>query len=265
MTKRGGNTRKRRRFNWLKNLDRRAASSGMEVFWRQKFSDEWCPLFIMTRYPTFIRLISEEALNQIWAEERDRLQSSKCNRVLGGLSDRQKSELFSLVHDVRAASVYYQWHRNSEKSELKSTRQAPIIIRRLDLKAQAIRAKLQEFYALASAVPFVLGREYKISAEKCLKILEHPTTPAVMAEWSGSTQRDFHSDLDRPSALGVVQLFWFFNYECGLSGRESQVRVAIIANEILGQSFDYQLSSKDGPGSQAVRRTVDRFSPRTKV
>jgi hypothetical protein len=265
MTKLGGQTASRQKFNWLKDLDRRAASPGVEVLWRRVFAGDWCPLFIMTRFPTFVQFILEESMEQIWAQEKALLQSPNGIRVLSGLTNGQKCQLLSLIHDVRRASEYYKLHRNSAKSDLRLTQGAPKTVRKLVGKVGALQSKLRELRDYAGSVQYELGWEYKVSAEKCLEILESPQPGAVCARFLRSIRRNYHSKFERPITRGVVQLFWFFNYECRLSGRESQVRAAIVADECLGVKYSYQASYKDAEsqGCPAIKKDVDRFRPRT--
>jgi hypothetical protein len=135
-------------------------------------------------------------------------------------------------------------------------------------KVLTIRGELEDLREYAASLHATLGLEYDRAAKRCLDVLEKLKPDSLATEFFHS-QKSKYPPLENPRQLGIVQLYWFFHSECGCTGGESEVRVAMIANEFLtpvgGRKLRYTPTYKDAEsqGSSAVRLAVSRFRPRT--
>jgi hypothetical protein len=134
----------------------------------------------------------------------------------------------------------------------------------LTRKLTKIRRELGDLQNYANSLDASLGLEYSRAAKRCLQILEKLKEDPDAEAFYRSRRLDFPA-VEKPLQLSLVQLYWFFRHECGCSGHESEVRVAIIVNEVLptpeSRKLKYIPEYKDAEsqGCSAVRLAVSRY------
>jgi hypothetical protein len=133
-------------------------------------------------------------------------------------------------------------------------------------KLAAARCSLEDLIQYANGLDPTLGGSYRKAAEGALEALA--TIPNGSSE---NLYQRLYGELreitEDPTTFSMVQLYWFFRSGCGLTGDESEVRVAIIRNELWIRSevskvdFIPAYQGDQSQGCQAVHEAVRRFRP----
>ena len=263
-------------FNWLKDLDRVAATLPRATSW----VDSYGP-FMLARYP---HLRPEPVPGNAWektaaqqfAEWESRIAHDRdAAACLKGLNAEQRTQLAALLLQTRvdldmreADSRSLQWARHLR-------REAPARLRKLNRTLQKARQAVEELrvYAQDSATAnpndtslhtarLVLGQPYALAADRALKALAMKCPPKAQefAEIAGE-----YPTPERVEAFGMVQLYWFFRYGCDLPGDESEVRTARLRNafwtEVGISTVSYRETYRDAEskGCEAVHIAITRF------
>src|SRR5262249_25309541 len=137
--------------------------------------------------------------------------------------------------------------------------------RMLMRKFAKVRSALEDLCEYAKSINPIVGREYLIAADKCLKVLIEPQDSSDFYRSVASE----YPRLEDPVRLAMVQLYWLLRHGCGLSGHESEVRVALIRNALWTKHgiTAIPIRAKGTPvkskGCDAVHVAVMRFKQGT--
>jgi len=190
--------------------------------------------------------------------------SNHAERILCELKPGQSSQLAGLLLDIIQALEIYDHHRSSSKSVSKLVAERSRRKRMLLGKVSKIRGELESMLQYAKNLNALLGMEYVHAANRCLKYLVGLKQDSHDDEFYLSLKSEYPT-LEDPRQLGMVELYWFFCHECRCSGAESEVRVAMLANEFFASPLKYipKYHGAESQGCPAVRIAVSRFRPRT--
>jgi hypothetical protein len=253
--------------NWLEQLDRnvRKLRSGSDWLRESDLALQRCRRFIMVRFPELpTPFVQSVFRREISRGEKQIGDSTHAERVLRDLKPIQKSQLAGLLLDVVEALQVHARHQQSSKKVQELNSEADRRTRMLFRKASSVRRDLEGLQRYAERLHPSLGLDYARAASRCLKSLANLKEDPSAGEYFRSI-RSVYPTLEDPGQLGIVELYWFFRHECHCTGADSEVRVAMIANEFLGLKLKYlpQYKDAESQGCQAVRRAVSRFRPRT--
>jgi hypothetical protein len=211
------------------------------------------------------RLFSEAVFSSELSRGERLIQSSKyADRILRGLNADQSRQLAGLLLDLAEAMEYYVSRGRSSQTAQRLAREADRRARKLSRKTSKLRGDLEGLRKYARRLHPLLGLRYFRAADDCLDILSGLREDPFALEVSRSLKAEYRP-LENPRQLAMVELYWFFRHECGRSGHESEVRVAMMLNEFLrsGGAGELKYSSTyDGIESQgcaAVRLAVSRY------
>lgn len=246
--------------NWLLRLDQEAEKlepGGLFLY----------DPFMLERYPR-LRSASErerEAVENVISLEATRIGAHpKAERVLNGLDTKMQRQLAALAGDVREAIRQHSIHSGNRTGIAALERQAPPAQRRLDrLTADAVNT-LRRMRACADGLPRELGVVHSNAASEALKALSgarHRYRPDSSATRMLDTTHPYTED---QTTFAMVRLYWFFRFGCGLTGDESEVRVALLRNAFWQPWAEpvtvlEQYIEGESQGSTAVRMAVARF------
>ncbi len=257
-------------FNWLKSFDTEARQLPRAESWLLY------PGFFFVRYPRLRPKAGgdakrrhhlesgAEALWQVVATwERRLTEHSKARSALKGLNSNKRKQLAALVLDTIADLGEFKarrrWHGRLRGLANEEERRSRVLRRK---RNQALHV-VQVLHRYARRLDSLLGRHDRLKAEAAIKALsgDEPS-------WSfRSLLNDplLHPVPSDPIAFSMVKLYWFFRYGCGLSGDESEVRVALIRNAFwqrYGVSpvvLRPEYATGESRGCDAVRNAVRRF------
>jgi hypothetical protein len=257
--------KKSKHCNWLAELDK-----AMEVLWdRVTWSNigyEGCPLFIMTRYPKlgFSPRIFIDADAKHFEERISEDPITRC--ITNELGSHEWEQLAALLLDTIDALKSYNAARRSARQVNKLARE-PGRVRLLNGKIKKARAALQKLADYAK--PLDLPKVSWVT-DACLKKLSFLEIGDHTPGFYKSIKARYPMPKD-PVSRCMVQLYWFFQYGCGLEGREAEVRVGLIRNAFwkeLGVS-EVPVRPKYGTGESrgcnAVHAAVLRFKEGTSL
>jgi hypothetical protein len=266
--------------DWLKWLDARVESLKRKKDWRrdQILWTQACPLFLLARFPDLPGPYPEEVLSRQCARVEEEIGlSPHSERILRGLNVQQVKQLAALLTDIRIAAESYACYQTSGQQIRKAASEADRRTRKLHRKVLSIRRKLEDLHKfagpekeLSKGLHPLLGLAHAQAATKCLKVLRSLDPDPTLIEFL-SLKKSEYPPVKDPRQLGIVQLYWFFRSGCQCGGAESEVRTAMVANELVANWWDacrhltyvpaYQ--GDEFKGSSAVRNAVMRFQPRT--
>ncbi|MGB7436252.1 MAG: hypothetical protein WBR26_06855 [Candidatus Acidiferrum sp.] len=258
-------------FNWLKWLDQEVRQFPSTADWSQHppFQFARCRLLMMARYPQLQRPFPDEVLyRELSRGENQILGHPETRHVLDGLNDRQRKELSALFLDTFGCLESYRAHRRRANRVQKLAGEAPSRTRVLTRKLGKARRALEDLREYAETLDELLGSEHVRATKTCLETLQKLKEDTTAAEFYQSIESEYPA-LEGPVMLSMVQLYWFFRSGCGLSGHESEVRVAMIRNAhwtsfgVAKVDFipAYQKQTTRSRGCQAVHEAVRRFLP----
>ena len=259
-------------FNWLAHLD--AEVSKLPVT-----ATSWeYSAFTLARFPRLQPTSDEDELDELnrrsvrgWlANYEARISSDQdAKRTVEGLNDKQKMQLAALVaettHDVEISSM------NPVSTDQKHLKKAPAERRIIARKVASTRKALLALRDCA-AEKGLHGLMFDGSFEDCLANFDG------FAREMGRKLKSHHSFtsfcisssrlMPNPISYGMVKLYWFFRHGCNRTGKESEVRTALIRNAFWTQhgvpSVDLLLKYRgagESKGCTAVRLAVSRFRP----
>jgi hypothetical protein len=265
-------------YNWLKRLDEAAANFPVAETWLQPYD-----YFVLTRYPHLQprepergdlpggylrpgRQTYEQQLRE--QEELIRAHAEAC-RTLEHLSLKQCCEVAALVSDLTMELEEHAKWTAQPKQLRDCARQVARLERSLGSGTRNIQKELGKMIAATSGLdPFVGGRRIRNSLEQISREIAalKLALPAHYFWELGDAVRksDYYQLFEHdPTTSAMAQLYWLFRYGCGLSVGESEVRVALIRNNLWSKyagSISYgEGSSEESRGSDAVRNAVKRF------
>jgi hypothetical protein len=260
--------KKSKHCNWLEELDKTVErlEPGSNWLKNEELLYQRCRLFIMTRYPRLMRPFPDEVIDQEvshWEGQISEGPTTRC--VMDGLHSYQRKQLAALLWDTLDALQFYEAQRRQAKRVHKLALEEPRRLRTLNKKIEKARASLQELREYASPLdPFLFMRNVSKLVEACLERLAVPVTRQGAPEFFKSIRAEYPV-LEDPAQLGMVQLYWFFQYGCGLEGRKAEVRVGLIRNAFwkeLGVSevpVRHAYETGESRGCDAVHTAVLRF------
>ena len=197
-------------FNWLKDLDRVAATLPRATSW----VDSYGP-FMLARYPNLRPTPIPGVATQLFVEWESRIAGSAEAAVcLEGLCAEQRTQLAALLLQTRVDLEMHEADSRSSQWARHLRREAPARLRQLNRKLQKARHAVEELrvYAQDSATAnpndtslhtarFVLGQRYALAADKALKALAMKCPPKAreFAEIAGEYQTP-----ERVEAFGMV-------------------------------------------------------------
>jgi hypothetical protein len=258
-------------FNWLEELDRRVRELPPGSDWLEDsvLAPQRCRRFLMARFPELSRPFPDPVLlGELSRGERLITDSEHAHRILDGLNPKQRGELAGLILDITEALDAYTRHLRSARIAQGLFGSAERRMRMLSRKVSKIRSDLKRLQQYAAALNPLLGMEYSHAAQRCLAILEKLKNDTSAGEFCRSFRSEYPT-VENPWHLGLVELYWFYRHECRRSGHESEVRTAIIANEVLPNPRSRKLTyiskyrDAESQGCSAVRLSVSRYQPRT--
>jgi len=260
--------------NWLKHLDEEAPCFSPALTWLQPYD-----YFLLTRYPrlqprddkigerTYAKLVNRQ--------EQQILAHPQAQQALVELSPERHKEVAALVFDW---TVHFQehakWSKYPEQFRTRARQSA-----RLARLLQSHRKKVQKsIVKIASAVS---GFDPELGGKGIVEALQRNfeqiasaglnTSPWDDGKLSSRVKESSYNQLfaDDLVTLAMVQLFWFFRHGCELSVGESEVRAALIRNELWSdyadpvkrsiQKSESNQKNEESEGCDAVRQAVKRF------
>jgi hypothetical protein len=251
--------RKSKHCNWLEALDKAMKVLPDRLTWSD-LAYEGCPCFAITRYPTLIGFPQAFLSPYLSCWEAQIEEGPDTRGVMDGLDNGQRKQLAALVLDTITglesynASVRSAGHVHKLASE-------PWRVRTLNRRLKKAQEALQELCDYARSLDI---QDASVVADACLKKLSVLLIGDRTPEFYKSIEAMYPTPED-PVGRGMVQLYWFFRHGCGLTGREAEVRVALIRNafwEKLGvPKVPLRLKYKVGEsrGCDAVHQAVLRF------
>jgi hypothetical protein len=258
--------------NWLKELDAAIRKFPRAAHWLHY------PNFWFARYPrlrpkpvagiSYSKPICEAAAKVFSAgvsEWTRRIsQHEEAKRALEGLNPKQRHQLAALALDCVDNLEGWKKCRPIARRVRQISSEAPRRNRMLLRRVAKARRSLEELADYAKCLHPLLGKEYERIAEICL------TTLAVLPQ---DESTDFYRSLpsfyptpEDPTTLCMVQLYWLFRHGGGLTGDESEVRVALIRNAFWTKygvekvPYREAYDGAQSKGCEAVHRAVYRFS-----
>lgn len=253
--------------NWLEELEKivRELPAGSDWFDDSRLSPQRCRRFVMTRFPELPRPFPDQVLrDELSRGEKLIRNSDHAERILRDLKPGQRSQLAGLLLDVIETLEVYDRHRDSSKSVSKLAAERNRRKRMLLRKVSNIRRELERLLKYAKDLNPLLSLEYVHAAKRCLKSLANLKENPSDDEFYRSLKSEYPT-LEDPRQLGMVELYCFFRYECRRSGPDSEVRVAMLANDFLASPLKYipEYNGTESQGCPAVRIAVSRFRLRT--
>ena len=204
-------------------------------------------------------------------------ESAAC---LKKLNKGQREQLAALtVEIVSNLEMRTATDRSSQwKREL--CNEAPTRLRMLNRKLQKARQSVEELMAYAqdsrkenaSDSPLyiarrMLGQPYIVAASNALLDLDIKYLPDAQKHIEIATESLEGIGSEDVEVFGMVKLYWFFRHGCGLSGDESEVRVARLRNAFWTKygvsKIKYRATYVSGQsqGCEAVHVAVRRYRP----
>jgi len=272
--------RSKKRFNWLADLDRRAPKLVRATSWLNY------PCFMFARYPRLqpsvgpapgptskhpeAGLETFQSLLTRWGQKI--ADHEEARRVLDGLSASQRSQLAGLLidsmGDLEAAKRNADWKIRLTLLAGEAGRRQRMLSRKVSKACEALgdlrryAQSLERQAELASLRP----SEYRRKADICLQELASlpPQTPPE--EWRAQRE-DSRLFLPGPAdaaTFGMVEFYWFFCHGCRCSGREAEVRTALLRNAFwppLASKVAYlpEYDGVESKGCPSVKKAVARF------
>jgi hypothetical protein len=267
-------------FNWLEALDKDAQTQLRATHWLEYGQ------FIFSRYPHLrpgpgSRFDCERTAIQLWAKSESEIANhAKAAPCLDGLSEAQRTQLAALLIDTEEALEHYRIQKGKSQWARQLNKQAGSRTRMLSSKLLKARKALEDLFSYANdskagslldppshEAREMLGREYRIVAERALPVLVAPSSLPLEAD----VYKSLPSEYLTPSldlAFQMVKLYWFFRHECDLTGHESEVRVARLRNAfwtkygIAAVNYRPRYQRDASSGCNAVHVAVLRFRRR---
>ncbi len=257
----------------------------------------WCnfPYFLQLRYPDLqptppsssptsqtgrikhrLFKLEKQAFYETLSDFRTQIEThEEASRAVEGLTKDQRQQLAALLVDSITSFEKYKPDANFAKELKQLDRQAPSRLRMLKRKIDTARDALQKLHDYSSELHWTLRGGWSQewwhhwtdstkAAELCLETLEDLELPKPESFNNDLEDSDLY--LNDPTTLYMVKFYWFFRHGCGLSGHESEVRVALIRNAFWGEwvkpvKYLPYYDSVDSQGSNAVRQAVRRRRP----
>jgi hypothetical protein len=196
---------------------------------------------------------------------------------LHGLNPEQRQQLSALL--VETIDAFEGCKRQGARSQMRrqladeASRRTRMLDRKLEKARKAVK-ELEDYTGdpdERSVDPLsdarqILSRKYGVAAQRALRELDvQRTTPKEIGFYE--SLRSEYETPERVEGFGMVKLYWFFRHGCGLTGDESEVRVARLRNAFWtehGMSrVEYRRTYRDGEsrGCEAVHVAVRRWRP----
>jgi len=222
----------------------------------------------------------ERTAAQVFAEWEARIannrQSAAC---LKKLNKGQREQLAALTVEIVSDLEIRTATDRSSQWKRQLCKQAPTRLQMLNRKLQKARQSVKELMAYAQdsrkenapdsplyRARRVLGQPYIVPASNALRDLDIKYLPDAQKHIKIATESQSVGSED-VEVFGMVQLYWFFRHGCGLSGDESEVRVARLRNAFWTEygvsKIKYRASYVSGQsqGCEAVHVAVHRYRP----
>ena len=251
-------------------VDRRVAGLNERKSWIEDsvLAPQRCRLFLLVRFPHLPHPFEDEVLSRELSRGEERLcRMRHAKRILRDLSGAQRNQLAGLLLDIdQALRDYARYGRETQMVRDLATGNRRLRV--LSRRVIKIRSELSGLIKYTKRLHPVLQSGCLRSAERCLEILDTLRVDASFVKFYLS-QLPEYPPIDNPEQLGIVQLYWFFKSECKCSGAESEVRAALVTNELKIDPKSRPLRctllyrEDESKGSPAVRLAVTRFRPRT--
>jgi hypothetical protein len=185
--------------------------------------------------------------------------------VLNKLSRTQQRQLAALMVDIEAAL-----------DDTSRSRQRPKFWERAE---QDVRRTESLFKQNAQIIAFAQRLRYACPPSLALPKSERYLLNLIRSTVNQTLERHQNLEAERqrleklieetralaqsedPRTFALVQLYWFFHWECDLSDTESQVRTAMVRNTLTPEDpITFHLhQGAHRRGSEAVRQTVHRY------
>jgi hypothetical protein len=183
------------------------------------------------------------------------------------LDPEQNRQLAALSRDILFSLEVYNDHRRDAGRAYKLAGEGERRTRMLSRKVAKLREQLGDLQDYAKELDPLLGTEHVRAADRSLKDLEN-LNEDVSAGERYRLLKSKYPTLEDPAQLGMVQLYWLFRHECGLTGDEAEVRVALLRNGLWTehgvecvQSLReaYSAETAESMGCDAVHVAVTRY------
>lgn len=265
-------------FNWLERLDQEARTLPKAMNWLEPYGP-----FMLIRYanlrpePHPHDLRSTQTVDEWKSRIAGHTDTAFC---LKGLNSEQRKQLSALLLDIETAFENNNIQRGRSKWARQLSNEARRRTRVLDRKLLKARKAVESLMSYAKdsgtgnsadlpshAARQTLGYPYRTAAARALRALVVPSGVApVMPDvdvYESLTSE--YPTPDAPEVFGMVKLYWLFRHECGLSGHESEVRVARLRNafwieyEVRPVKLRATYRAGESIGCNAVHAAVRRF------
>jgi hypothetical protein len=268
---------RRKADNWLKWLDKIALTLPRAFSWLQPYD-----YFLLPRCPHLQPLDpgsrdykntfhdGKRTYEQQLREEQGRISDNlDARRVLEGLSEDLSRQLAALVFDLTVElEEQVSWTTQPKQFE-KCAREVARLERKLESFTRRAQADVRTMLdAVAALERLGAGRRIHDSLERVSREIAalQPALPAsYFRELREAVKESDYFQLvaNDPATLAMVQLYWFFHHGCGLPVGESEVRVALIRNNLWSKkagTVNYAVgSTEESRGCDAVRQAVNRY------
>jgi hypothetical protein len=290
---------KRKRIDWLQIVD--AASSNLP----RARSWIYYPWFFFARYPhlrpvesidpkqqSHLESCHEAFKREVWRWQ-DRIgMTQNAWRVLYNLEGQHRFQLGALMVDCEADLKDYTerlpYHKLLKKFASEEPRRERMLKRKLASVHEATDRLIRELsssdcpraYALNHMVDHYRRAEEDL--ENYLKkfpsfikprnllgdVLPNPGSITLPDLVGLLNTPGFHVVPENPVAPCMIKLYWFFHHGCGISGNQSEIRVALLRNAFWQTDRFPRVGYKEIAGAEgsaecgAVKRAVQRYSTR---
>ena len=262
-------------FNLLAWLDAEAANLSRATSWLQY------PYFTFARYrhlqPSLTKPLDRSHLALLSGRTvfRQNIRkwlrrirtSQQAGEVMKNLKPRQRSQLAALVADsvegFEAVGEYLRrlkWH----KQLCALAHQAPSHQRVREQRLSNARSALGQLLEYEKSLPTGFAESLRAAAADSLKHLPE-RVPATLDFRRLLNDPELHAVPTRTANSYMVALYWFFREGCGLSGDDSEVRVALIRNTfwpphgVPAIAYRSKYVTGESKGCDAVNIAVRRF------
>ena len=178
-----------------------------------------------------------------------------------------RNQLAALVADTVGGIegvASYKVHQSHHKQLQKLSAEAPRRQHMRERKLAKARAALHDLIQYEKGLDEYFGRRLLRAAEDSLGRL--PAKPPEIPDFHALLQDTFlYSGPQNKVDVWMAELYWFFLQGCGISGHESEVRVALIRNAFWSEygvspvHYLPEYRSGESQGCAAVRIAVRRL------
>lgn len=197
---------------------------------------------------------------------------SEAKWTMKGLCNDRKKQLAILVWQSLEKLGRHKAHSQYGKKLLRLSRESARRYRKLQSKVDEVRRAIDDLLKFARSIDEELSAPIIRAGQNCLENLHSIGGPPPDDDHWKKQRADFlkyeylHPVPSNPLQIQMFRLYCFFHENCSLSGKESEVRVALIRNTCWTHYGVRPLKLKaankgeESKGCTAVRQAVARIT-----